>query len=353
MAQIDNETAHTAPLTDDDIPDVNQAHYCFACNSTVTGLYCDSCGQKNDNFRRSVFSLLSETFGTIFGLESRIWQTWAKLLIRPGRVAREFANGARSKWSSPVRVYIAMSIILFTFLSWTGTQIVSLDININPEAQSAGQPQVNAGLKFFKTQRQIDASNDQKDMDIISAYLAENVALDFNFGGPASTESNANSLDISIGDKSSVGPQHTSEFIMSILRNPQTVNNVFLVWIPRLMFLMMPLTMLLGAVFIRGPNAILFDHLVHSAYIHAVTFMVVLISILAAKVIPGGMVAAAAFVLMLIYLPLSARGMFGRTWFKSILTSYCVGFVYAIVFIIVMASIFTIEISRTVEAIAA
>ena len=36
------------------------------------------------------------------------------------------------------------------------------------------------------------------------------------------------------------------------------------------MFFMVPFAMRLGAIFIRGPTALLYDHLIHAMYIHAV-----------------------------------------------------------------------------------
>ena len=94
-------------LSQDNVPDENQQLTCFSCGETLTGLYCHACGQKNDDFRRSIFSLAAETFASFFSLDNRMWRSWAKLLLKPGQVARDFADGKRTSWTSPVRMYLA------------------------------------------------------------------------------------------------------------------------------------------------------------------------------------------------------------------------------------------------------
>jgi len=111
MSDIETpDLENTALLDSDSIPNDNQSHHCFSCHKAFTGIYCSNCGQKNDNYRRSLFSLLIELGGTLTALEGRIWRTWAALLFKPGKVAREYADGARTKWSSPIRTYLAMSL---------------------------------------------------------------------------------------------------------------------------------------------------------------------------------------------------------------------------------------------------
>lgn len=368
--QSETETPHAAPLGDDDVPDENQAHLCFSCEAPIKGLYCDACGQKNDNYRRSIIGLISETFGTVFGFESRIWKTWASLLFRPGRVAREFTDGARSKWSSPVRVYIAMSVILFGYLGCTQTQIIALDIKVTPQAEfekatpplTDDQMRLLPSLHFFETQKEIDARNAQKDLEQLRRMMNNGVNFDISLGEteddnpvlPSGETKASEGLRINgvNGENTVISTAQMSKFMLQIVRNPDIINGIFMVWIPRLMFFMMPFTMLLGAFFIRGPNALLFDHLVHSAYIHAVTFLLILLCLLAAKIIPGGLAFRWAGILMLIYLPLSLKHMFKRGWTKTILASYGVGFSYILVFTVLIFVIFAIEITGVVTGIA-
>ena len=80
----------------------------------------------------------------------------------------------------------------------------------------------------------------------------------------------------------------------------------------------------------------LYDHLVHSAYIHAFSFLLLFVFILLVQLtsLPGLLYVYT--LILLIYLPLSAKRMFERGWFKSILTSYGVGIFYTFIMMIVL-----------------
>jgi len=65
---------HIAPLDADNIPNDNQAHYCFSCEGPMKGAFCIACGQKNDNYRRGILSLIWELFTSITALEGHIWR---------------------------------------------------------------------------------------------------------------------------------------------------------------------------------------------------------------------------------------------------------------------------------------
>ena len=139
-----------------------------------------------------------------------------------------------------------------------------------------------------------------------------------------------------------------SGIALKLVQDPSTLNAAFYKYLPRIIFLMMPFTMLLGAMFIRGRgNALLYDHLVHAAYIHAVAFFLLFIGILLGLVWPGSLAPKILFIIMLVYLPLSLKRMFGRSWIKTVWTSYGVGFIYALNMTIIMFALLIWQIADT------
>ena len=369
-----------AMLASDNVPDDNQAGTCFSCKAPMSGLFCAECGQKNDNYRRSIFSLVIEMVGSVMSLDSRIWRTWGNLLLRPGHVPREFSDGRRTHWSSPVRVYLAMSIILFGFMSVTNTHLLSLDIN----------PAVKAGIdkpideitsedietkwkvRFFERQKDIDLRTKNLDFDLLDIWLsgtgrkiidsgiekiAENEEAMSDIASlpnvsvePADPESKSRLPNITImGEK--VDDSTSRAMLLNFIKNPIELTRSFNTWLPRLMFIMMPFTMLLGALFIRDKKrAILFDHLVHSAYIHAFAFFLMFFGILASKMVAGTAVINVISIVLLIYLPLSLKRMFGRGWFKTLMTSYGVGFMYLLIVMIALTALIARDLSQSIVA---
>ena len=117
------------------------------------------------------------------------------------------------------------------------------------------------------------------------------------------------------------------------------------------MFLMMPFAALIGLLFIRGKKtALLYDHLVHATYIHAVTFTFLFILILLAQWTPIIGSAQIFLIGVAIYLPLSAKGMFGRGWVKTIFASYGIAALYAFVMFMVVTILTAFSIAQAFEA---
>lgn len=361
MSELDGQDIDSVALLDaDTIPNENQTQTCLSCDEAFTGVYCKNCGQKNDNYRRSLFSLALELGATLTALEGRIWRTWGALLFRPGKVAREFADGARVKWSSPIRTYLAMSLILFGFMAVTKTHIMSIDVNVAPkegvikprDALTAEDLSFQFSMHMLERQSAIDARNAQRDFELIERkILTESGELNLEFGSENAEDVNedenngepAQGADLEIEppqiprhedgkimlNGKQIEDKQISDFIIDFIRNPAVVTDSFRVWLPRLLFFMMPLTMYIGAIFIRGRgNAMLYDHIIHAAYIHSVLFFLLFIGLLSSYVMTGSTVAKIVFLLMLIYLPLSLKRMFARGWLKTIWTSYGVGFIY-------------------------
>ena len=386
---------HTAPLDADSVPNANQSHYCYSCAQPITGLHCAACGQKNDNMRRSIGALTWEVFSSLTALEGRMWRTWGALLFKPGKVAREFADGARTKWSSPVRVYLAMSLLLFGYLSVFNVSIFSMDVDVRPiagldapiETLENNQLETIITPHFFEPKRYYDARMAQRNFAIVERKIRAdglnfNIELDSeDMPTDGTTEdtvihpnpktdvnsdvnsSEASSLDASDTTTqsepylhlfgSSFGPDTLKEFGIRFLRNPAIINNVFHTWLPRLMFLMMPITMLLGAIFIRGRgNALLYDHLVHASYVHAVTYLILFISIISSQFLPGNGVTDPLLIALIVYLPLSARRMFSRGWIKTIWASYGVAFIYLIIILIGLTLLIALKVETEIIAIA-
>jgi len=375
-------------LASDNVPDDNQSSHCLSCGAAMKGLHCVDCGQKNDNYRRSIFSLAGELIGSVLSLDSRLWRSWAALLFRPGLVAREFADGRRSSWSSPVRVYLAMSIILFGFMNWTGTHLVSVDIEAKmkdgiekPLDQVVFEDlETDWDVNFFERQRDIDARNKDRNFDLLKIWLAgksdaaqaeaagiiEEVVEEVDgkiktaleegeevpefiqnlpqIGVQPDTSDENGGITI---NGESFGGVENQDAVMRLIKNPAVVTASFNKWLPRLMFIMMPFTMLFGALFIRDKEkGLLFDHLVHAAYIHGFAFFLFLSGIILSKVLPGGTVFQFIFILLLIYLPLSLKKMFKRSWFKTFLASYAVGFMYLLIVSIALLGLMSWDLSK-------
>jgi len=142
------------------------------------------------------------------------------------------------------------------------------------------------------------------------------------------------------------------QVIMTSLRQPAVLNQAFATYLPRIMFFMMPFAMFVGIIFIRGKKtALMYDHLVHAAYIHAFFYFFLLALIILSQWFGLKGLSKVFFLGMLIYLPISAKNMFQRGWFKTLLTSYTTAFQYVMLMIFIMVALLARQLTQATNLI--
>ena len=428
MGDTESIDLETAELLDaDTIPNANQSLDCFSCGEKMNGVYCYACGNKNDNYRRSIWSLGAELFASLTAFEGRIWRSLRSLIFKPGQMSREFSDGKRQKWTSPIRLYLAMSLLLFGYITVTKTQLIAFGAKATPNSIiQAGTgdknflPQVlflerkstiqkaiseDAISAFERNMANIANEDDNKSKDALELELKgtleaveklqvqiettsnkyakagmtrglapmlkriESLKLQIkNYNekvtlleepedSPLMTKQEETENNIEFTDATGKSVRLDTKGLRNAisigLRQPERINAPIGKYLPRIMFFMMPLSMLLGAIFIRGrEKAMLFDHLVHSAYIHAFSFLLLFVFMILVQLTPIKGLLWIYMAILLVYLPLSAKRMFGRTWFKSLLTSYGVGAIYSFIMSIVLLSLILMGLSDIAKDVA-
>ena len=86
---------------------------CLNCGSALSGQYCGNCGQRASSRLISIWELLRDAFGDLFELDSRLWRTLVPLMIRPGRLTKDYLEGRRARFMPPFRTYLVLSILFF------------------------------------------------------------------------------------------------------------------------------------------------------------------------------------------------------------------------------------------------
>jgi len=193
-----------------------------------------------------------------------------------------------------------MSLILFGFLAITNTHIFSFDANVKPKEGitkprselTADDLNIEWAIHMLERQSKIDARNATRDLELIKRKMLTDdgrLRMNLDIGeedaaeitdaineansqtkegeNPESTSIEANGRNIIVDQDGQVTVngkpvegERISEFVFDFMQNPAVVTNSFRVWLPRLLFFMMPITMFIGAVFIRGRgNAMLYS----------------------------------------------------------------------------------------------
>jgi hypothetical protein len=91
----------------------DSATNCLNCGSRLRGQYCGTCGQRSQSRLISLWELISDAFGDLLELDSRLWQTLVPLMIRPGRLTHDYLQGRRARYMPPFRMYLVLSLLFF------------------------------------------------------------------------------------------------------------------------------------------------------------------------------------------------------------------------------------------------
>lgn len=354
---------------------------CLSCGAKIVGPYCASCGQKNDDMRRSLFRLFVDFIEDTFAFDSRMWRTLGVMAAAPGRVPTNYSHGQRSRYTPPVRLFLVVSFLFFLILSLTHTMFVAVEVRgKTPEeiaadkaefekaiaeagpaasdaikAARAGQVaqgaivfdetpvdcDIKVTTRFFV--RPNDLIVDEEKWRACSTSISEAAKVEIENEGPAAEGATAG-RPVSTDDVQA-GFKRVLSGVDLLVANPAQFNEQMNVWLPRVMFFMAPILALILGLFIRGRDALLFDHLVLSLYSHATAFAIFGAAILlgqfgAPNVFPIAMAALG------LYFTIALRRAYRRGWVKTVYSTAFASLIYLIILVSVVGSIIANQIWR-------
>ena len=110
---------------------------CSNCGTTLGGEFCHACGQKRfvESDRR-LGHLLRQFVGSLTDLDGRVWRTVRALLFQPGLLSREYFDGRRTRWLSPVSLFLAVSVIYFLAPIRGGDLTLQFNQQVSPEIRT-------------------------------------------------------------------------------------------------------------------------------------------------------------------------------------------------------------------------
>ena len=195
--------------------------FCHNCGIRLTGPFCAACGQKSLPLGVTLHDFFHELTHEALHVDGRIFQSIRRLLS-PGFLTREYIQGRRARWISPIRLYLIFSVLFFALSAFTGFR------GVVTETRREG------GLKLSvrnTPQIAITADDNEDAEDEIKALGFESVAA-----------------------------------------LQEAVNRAVLAWVPRVMFVLLPLFAWLVAVAYRKVDGNYLHHLIFAVHVHAAWF---------------------------------------------------------------------------------
>ena len=112
---------------------------CRNCQATLENAYCSSCGQRDVDLERPIWGLIGDVLKETFELDGRAAVTSKTLFRHPGKLTAEFLAGRRRAYTSPLRLYLVVSIAFFLLVAWLARSGVLLDPGQDPNFDAAVQ----------------------------------------------------------------------------------------------------------------------------------------------------------------------------------------------------------------------
>ncbi len=196
--------------------------------------YCPHCGQANRDLNLNFRFVFSEFLSANFNLDSEILLTLKLLLLKPGMLSREFLAGKRTKYISPIRLYLLISLVYFFILSVKQPSSDIVKIGADAEVTDS------IAAKNKKTDDFIAENNELEESDSLTGlekFIVKKLKM----------------LDTKEGNKA---------FWQSLRKTISTG-----------MFLLMPLTaLILMVLFYKG--SYYFEHLIFVIHLQSVLFII-------------------------------------------------------------------------------
>ncbi|AOR75480.1 DUF3667 domain-containing protein [Novosphingobium resinovorum] len=112
---------------------------CLNCRTHLVGSHCHACGQAA-HVHRTLGAFFHDLLHGVFHFEGKIWRTLPLLAWRPGRLTREYIEGRRASYVSPIALFLFCVFLMFAVFHAT-------EGHEEPVAQTADSQGVGDSIK--------------------------------------------------------------------------------------------------------------------------------------------------------------------------------------------------------------
>lgn len=279
---------------------------CLNCGAAVTGAFCAQCGQRAVPPYPTTRELAGDAFHEVSGWDGRFAVTIRTLLRHPGKLTKEFLDGRRARYISPVRLYLVASLAYFVIAAAT------------PNVRSPGSVIEVGGIKIgvFTTSpapgaRPGTAARAARDLDAARAGEL----------GPAQRDSALAAVERA--------PRLIRPVLRRAFADPQGFQRALVTNMPRALFALLPVFAAIVACFYRGRHYP--EHLYFALHLHAFVFVALILNeIFKLLRIPDVTVLAGVGALswIAIYALTALRRVYGSSWTATVAKAAGIGVLY-------------------------
>jgi hypothetical protein len=312
---------------------------CKNCHTPLVGPYCAICGQEQDSHRRTVRGLVHDFVKDLVNFDSRILRTARALLFQPGELACAYREGRTRPYVPPVRLYLFVSLIFFLILAFANLGILQVAVQIRGEAKFSSYIKSPYVVKI-KPNSKIDSKTIAEarkfGIDLQPGKLEPGAAPiitgDLRFFAPiGSVQSRLPPQTLEMISKARqrvaqkltntpfAGSDRVLQGVEHIARDPAAINGPLTVWVPRMLFLLVPLfaAVLMAFYFRARKHYYYVDHLVFALNYFCAAFVILLVTAGLVQILPGFIVGWLTLLGLGAYLLIAMKRFYGQGWVRT------------------------------------
>lgn len=138
---------------------------CLNCGTPLAGHYCAECGQAA-HLHRTFGAFLHDVAHGVLHLDGKTWRTLPKLALNPGRLTRDYIDGHRARYVSPMALFLFSVFLMFAVFQVIG---------IGPPTDLGAPVQIDMGNDEARREAQLEGLQAARDALPGDSPLAPNL----------------------------------------------------------------------------------------------------------------------------------------------------------------------------------
>ncbi|MEO7655175.1 MAG: DUF3667 domain-containing protein [Sphingomicrobium sp.] len=143
---------------------------CLNCSTPLAGDYCHACGQRG-HVHRTIRAFFHDLVHGVLHFESKVWRTLPMLVWRPGELTRNYIEGQRARYVSPIALFLFSVFLMFAALSTFGELTPTINNQSRQDLASA-EDRATRDLQALTRSRAEQAAARQP-TDLLDAQIRE------------------------------------------------------------------------------------------------------------------------------------------------------------------------------------
>lgn len=144
---------------------------CLNCGTPLAGPHCSNCGQRA-HVHRTLRAFFHDLLHGVLHFEGKTWRTLPLLVWHPGKLTREYIDGKRASYVSPIALFLFVVFLSYALFSALGGADYSGPQVNGYESAQAAYAAGEAELEQLRAERE-QAMGDPERLAEIDAEIAE------------------------------------------------------------------------------------------------------------------------------------------------------------------------------------